>query len=101
MLVCNSKGKYCKLKWEELECKMKDELKKVRKLIIDERIRDVEQAYLGQYFDIIKIPLSDELYDEISGHSDIFYCKINNQIIEAPNAPIHIKNALIGNAKVR
>ena len=83
------------------KCKMKDELKKVRKLIIDERIRDVEQAYLGQYFDIIKIPLSDELYDEISGHSDIFYCKINNQIIEAPNAPIHMKNALIGNAKVR
>ena len=73
----------------------------MRTLIIDERIRDVEQAYLGQYFDIIKIPLSDELYDEISGHSDIFYCKINNQIIEAPNAPMHLANAIIGESKVR
>ena len=73
----------------------------MRTLIIDERIRDIEQAYLEQYFNIVKIPLSNDVYDEISGHSDIFYCKINNQIIEAPNAPIHIKNALIGNAKVR
>ena len=73
----------------------------MRTLIIDERIRDIEQAYLEQYFNIVKIPLSNDVYDEISGHSDIFYCKINNQIIEAPNAPIHMKNALIGNAKVR
>ena len=68
----------------------------MRKLIIDERIRDAEQAYLGQYFEIIKIPLSEEVYDEISGHSDIFYCKINNQIVEAPNAPMHLTNAIIG-----
>ena len=73
----------------------------MRKLIIDERIRDVEQTYLKQYFDIVKIPLSEQVYDEISGHSDIFYSKINNQIIEAPNAPIHIKNASLGKAKVR
>lgn len=73
----------------------------MRTLIIDERIRNVEQSYLEQYFNIVKIPLSNDVYDEISGHSDIFYCKINNQIIEAPNAQIHIKNALIGNAKVR
>lgn len=73
----------------------------MRTLIIDERIRNVEQSYLEQYFNIVKIPLSNDVYDEISGHSDIFYCKINNQIIEAPNSPIHIKNALIGNAKVR
>ena len=73
----------------------------MRKLIIDERIRSIELTYLEQYFDIIKIPLSSEVYDEISGHSDIFYCKIDNKIIEAPNAPIHIKNALLGKAKVR
>ena len=73
----------------------------MRKLIIDERIRDAEQAYLGQYFEIIKIPLSEEIYDEISGHSDIFYCKINNQIVEAPNAPMHLTNAIIGESKVR
>ena len=75
--------------------------KKLRRLLIDERIRDVEQIYLKQYFDIIKIPLSNEVYDEISGHSDIFYCKVNNQIIEAPNAPIHLSNSIIGVNKVR
>ena len=73
----------------------------MRRLLIDERIRDVEQIYLKQYFDIIKIPLSNEVYDEISGHSDIFYCKVNNQIIEAPNAPIHLSNSIIGVNKVR
>ena len=75
--------------------------KKLRRLLIDERIRDVEQIYLKQYFDIIKIPLSNEVYDEISGHSDIFYCKVNNKIIEAPNAPIHLSNSIIGENKVR
>ncbi len=73
----------------------------MRRLLIDERIRDVEQIYLKQYFDIIKIPLSNEVYDEISGHSDIFYCKVNNQIIEAPNAPIRFSNSIIGENKVR
>ena len=75
--------------------------KKLRTLLIDKRIRDVEQIYLKQYFDIIKIPLSNEVYDEISGHSDIFYCKVNNKIIEAPNAPIHLSNSIIGVNKVR
>ena len=37
----------------------------MRKLIIDERIRSKEQAYLEKYFDIVKIPLSDQVYDEI------------------------------------
>ena len=73
----------------------------MRRLLIDERIRDVEQIYLKQYFDIIKIPLSNEVYDEISGHSDIFYCKVNNQIIEAPNDPIRFSNSIIGENKVR
>ena len=83
------------MQWERTNLRI------VRTLIIDERIRNVEQSYLEQYFNIVKIPLSNDVYDEISGHSDIFYCKINNQIIEAPNTPIHMKNALIGNAKVR
>ena len=73
----------------------------MRTLIIDERIRNVEQSYLEQYFNIVKIPLSNDVYDEISGHSDIFYCKINNQIIETPNAPIHISESIIGASKVR
>lgn len=77
------------------------EKKKMKNLIIDGRIRNIEQDYLQKYFDIIKMPLSDQVYDEISGHSDIFYCTVNNNIIEAPNAPIHLSNSIIGLNKVR
>lgn len=58
------------------------------KLLIDSRIRKEEYDYLTRYFCVIKIPLSNDVYEQISGHSDIFYCKINNKIICAPNAPI-------------
>lgn len=58
------------------------------KLLIDSRIRKEEYDYLTRYFYVIKIPLSNDVYEQISGHSDIFYCKINNKIICAPNAPI-------------
>ena len=57
----------------------------MKKLLIDSRVRKVEYEYLSRYFDVIKIPLSDDVYEEISGHSDIFYCKLQNKIICAPN----------------
>lgn len=44
---------------------------KMKKLLIDSRVRKVEYEYLSRYFDVIKLPLSDDVYEEISGHSDI------------------------------
>ena len=38
----------------------------MRKLIIDERIRNIELEFLKEYFEVIKLPLSDEVYEEIS-----------------------------------
>lgn len=70
------------------------------KLIIDTRIRQEEYEYLEQYFEIKKLPLSEEIYEEISGHSDIFYCKINDKIICAPNAKIKEDYFIIGSQKV-
>lgn len=72
----------------------------MKNLLIDSRIRKEENEYLSQYFNIIKIPLSKDVYEEISGHSDIFYCKIQDKIICAPNAPIKEKNFIIGDSKV-
>ena len=69
---------------------------KMKKLLIDSRVRKVEYEYLSRYFDVIKIPLSDDVYEEISGHSDIFYCKLQNKIICAPNAPIIEKEFFVG-----
>lgn len=70
------------------------------KLLIDERIRKQEYEYLSRYFHVIKLPLSDGVYDEISGHSDIFYCKIKDKIICAPNSPIIEKEFLVGTSKI-
>jgi len=72
----------------------------MKKLLIDVRIRKQEYEYLSRYFQVIKIPLFDGVYDEISGHSDIFYCKIKDKIICAPNSPIIKKEFLVGTSKI-
>ena len=72
----------------------------MQNLIIDSRIRDVEYNYLSKFFNVIKLPLSNNVYEEISGHSDIFYTKINNQVIVAPNAEIMEQQFILGKEKV-
>lgn len=72
----------------------------MQNLIIDSRIRDVEYNYLSKFFNVIKLPLSNNVYEEISGHSDIFYTKINNQVIVAPNAEIMEQHFILGKEKV-
>lgn len=71
-----------------------------KNLIIDERIRREEYDYLKQFFNIYKLPLSEDVYEEISGHSDIFYCKLKDQIICAPNSKIKNEIFKIGNKNV-
>ena len=73
----------------------------MRNLIINEKIRDEELEYLSKYFNVIKLKLSDDVYPEIAGHSDIFYCKINEKIICSPNAKFIDKNFIIGNLPVK
>ena len=70
--------------------------KKMKNLLIDGRIRKIEYDFLQRYFCIKKIPLSSYVYDEISGHSDIFYCKIKDRIICAPNSPIIENEFMLG-----
>ena len=38
---------------------------KMKKLLIDSRVRKVEYEYLSRYFDVIKLPLSNDVYEEI------------------------------------
>lgn len=71
-----------------------------KNLIIDSRIRKEEYEYLEQFFEIKKLPLSQDVYEEISGHSDIFYFNLDNKIICAPNAMIMDDKFIIGNKKV-
>ncbi len=72
----------------------------MQNVIIDSRIRDIEYNYLSKFFNVIRLPLSNDVYEEISGHSDIFYTKINNQIIVAPNAEIMEQQFILGKEKV-
>lgn len=58
------------------------------KIIIDSRMRKIEKEYLSQYGDLIELPYQPSVYEEISSHPDIFFCKINNKIFKAPNATI-------------
>lgn len=55
------------------------------KIIIDSRMRNEEKEYLKKYGELIEIECQDCVYDEISAHPDIFFCKINGQIFQAPN----------------
>lgn len=71
-----------------------------RNLIIDSRIRKEEYEYLKQFFEIKKLPLSEDVYEEISGHSDIFYFEHGDKIICAPNAIIKEDKFIIGNRNV-
>ena len=72
----------------------------MQNLIIDSRIREIEYKYLSQFFNVIKLPLSNDEYEEISGHSDIFYTKINDKVIVAPNAKIKEQQFILGQEKV-
>lgn len=70
-------------------------------ILVDERIRDVEFEYLQTFnHDVKKIPLSKDVYDEISGHSDVFYANIDGKVYSAPNALIIENGFIIGNEKV-
>lgn len=73
------------------------------KALVDGRIREEEFSYL---FDELKLDIkliepSKYVYPEISGHSDIFYAKIDNKIYCAPNTKYIETNFIIGKEPVR
>ncbi len=61
------------------------------KIIIDSRMRKIEKEYLSEYGELIELPYQSSVYDEISSHPDIFFCKINNKIFSAPNVEVSKK----------
>lgn len=59
-------------------------------IIIDSRMRKIEKEYLSNLGKLIELPPQDTVYEEISGHPDIFFCKINDIIFRAPNIKTEI-----------
>ena len=56
-------------------------------IIIDARIPQEAKDNLSDYGEIINFSSKGITYDAISGHPDIFFCKVDNKLIVAPNTP--------------
>lgn len=55
-------------------------------LLIDERMREIEKQKLNQLgYNLIEIKASNNVYEEISSHVDIFACKIGKKLIVEPS----------------
>lgn len=68
---------------------------KSRTVIIDQRMRKIEKQKLQELgYNIIEIKSSNNVYEEISSHVDIFTCKIGNMLIVEPSQYIQIKSCL-------
>ena len=58
----------------------------MKKIIIDERMRQIEKEKLAQLgYQLIEIKQSINVYSEISSHVDIFTCKIGEKVIVEPS----------------
>lgn len=60
-------------------------------LIIDERMREIEKEYFKMMgYQLLEIETSEEVYQEISAHVDIFACKVGNEVIIEPTQYIRM-----------
>lgn len=59
-------------------------------IIVDSRMREIEKEYLSRFGELIEIAPQDSVYEEISGHPDIFFCKVNNCLFRAPNLELDL-----------
>ena len=65
------------------------------KLIIDERMRLIEKEKLKELgYELVEIKQSNQVYEEISSHVDIFVCKVGEKLIIEPSQYNNIKSQL-------
>jgi hypothetical protein len=55
--------------------------------VIDKRLPYEAKENLSRYFDVLEFSTNGITYKAISGHTDIFFCKIKNGLILSPNVP--------------
>jgi len=56
-------------------------------IIIDSKSPEPSKKKLRKYGDILEFSSSGITYESISGHPDIFLCKVNDTLIASPNIP--------------
>lgn len=70
-------------------------------LIIDERMRKAEKEKLKELgYNLIEIKTSNNVYEEIAAHVDIFTCKIGNTLIVEPTVYELVKERLLNNCNI-
>ena len=70
-------------------------------VIIDSRMREFEKEKLRELgYDLIELKPSDNVYEEISSHVDIFICKIGNKIIIEPSKFKEIKEKISNECQI-
>ena len=58
----------------------------VKKIIIDSRMRNIEKKCLESLgYKLVELPRSNDVYEEISSHTDIFVSKIGKNVIVEPS----------------
>ena len=63
----------------------------MKKIIVDERMRQIEKIKLEEMgYEIIEIKKCDKVYQEISSHVDIFTCKIGKKIVVEPSQYVNM-----------
>ena len=63
-------------------------------IIIDKKIPEEAKIKLSGYGDLLELETIGITYDAISGHPDIFFSVLNNDLIVAPNLPQKFREAL-------
>lgn len=63
--------------------------------IIDYRMRKAERDFLKSLnYELVEVPKSKAVYEEISSHMDIFCCKINNALVVEKSCYVYLKSKL-------
>ena len=56
-------------------------------IFVDERIPPQVYEKLTKHGEVVKLKTEGIVYEAISGHPDIFFSQLNNQLVVAPNLP--------------
>jgi hypothetical protein len=63
-------------------------------IIIDRKIPVEAKKNLVAYGELMELTTSGITYPAISGHPDIFFCQMDNQLVVAPNLPAEYRHKL-------
>lgn len=66
-------------------------------IIIDKRISEKAKEKLSRFGQLLEFESKGIVYDGISGHPDIFFCKCGGKLVVAPNTPVSFIKTLQDN----